>query len=62
MCYNTDRKEVNDMDNFLFVDNLTGERFFVQAGIMSIVDDKDELEYIGVFSDEEAECMGYDTY
>lgn len=58
------------MDNFLFVDNLTGERFFVQVDVMeeawveaeSIVDDKDELEYIGVFSDEEAECMGYDTY
>lgn len=58
------------MNNFLFLDNLTGERFFVQAGVMEdawdeaedIVDDPDELEYLGVFGDEEAECMGYDTY
>ena len=58
------------MDNFLFFDGLTGEYFFVQAGIMEeawneaalVVDDEDELEYCGVYSDEEAEAMGYDTY
>ncbi len=58
------------MNNFLFVDNNTGERFFVQEEVyedayeiaLDVVDDEDDLEYIGVFSDLEAECMGYDTY
>ena len=58
------------MVNFLFVDNRTGEYFFVQAGVYEdayeiardVVDDEDDLEYIGVFDDLEAECMGYDTY
>lgn len=58
------------MNNFLFVDNNTGERFFVQEEIyedayeiaLDVVDNPDDLEYIDVFSDYEAECMGYDTY
>lgn len=58
------------MVNFLFVDNSTGEHFFVQEGFYEdayeiacdVVDDEDDLEYIGVFDDFEAECMGYDTY
>ena len=58
------------MNNFLFFDNLRGEYFFVQCGIMEeawdeaclVVDDEDELEYIDVYTDEEAEAMGYDTY
>ena len=72
VCYNTDTKgkEINKMNNFLFVDNNTGERFFVQEEVyedayeiaLDVVDDEDDLEYIGVFSDLEAECMGYDTY
>ena len=58
------------MANFLFVDNNTGEHFFVQEEVyedayeiaLDVVDCEDDLEYIGVFSDLEAECMGYDTY
>ena len=58
------------MNNFLFFDSLRGEYFFVQCGVMEetwdeaclVVDDEDELEYIGVYTDEEAEAMGYDTY
>lgn len=58
------------MANFLFVDNSTSEHFFVQESVYEdayeiardVVDCEDDLEYIGVFSDIEAECMGYDTY
>ena len=58
------------MKNFLFFDNLRGEYFFVQCGALSeawdeaclVVEDEDELEYLGVYSDDEAEMMGYDTY
>ena len=72
LCYNkgTKTREEKFMFNFLFVDNNTGEHFFVQEGVYEdayeiardVVDCEDDLEYIGVFSDVEAECMGYDTY
>ena len=58
------------MINYLYEDIETGERFFVQAfddvdrdNIMLENDiDPDEVELIGIYTDEEAEEMGYDTY
>ena len=60
------------MNNFLFeiTDGLfEGERFFVQAeGKVEAVEILDEyfpdvsLQLLGVYTDEEAEWMGYDTY
>lgn len=60
------------MNNFLFeiTDGLfEGERFFVQAeGKTEAVEILDEyfpdvsLQLLGVYTDEEAEWMGYDTY
>lgn len=58
------------MHNFLFEDNNTGERFFVQcdsyAEALQILLNNGfwlhDCQYIGVFTDEEAEWAGYDTY
>lgn len=58
------------MLNYLYEDIETGERFFIQAfddvdrdNIMLENDiDPDEVELIGIYTDEEAEEMGYDTY
>lgn len=60
------------MNNFLFeITNglFEGERFFVQAEdkteAVEILDEyfPDEcLQLLGVYTDEEAEWMGYDTY
>ena len=58
------------MENFLFFDSLRGEYFVVNAGIMEeawdeaclIVDDKDELEYLGTCTEEEIDSMGYEVY
>lgn len=60
------------MNNFLFeiTDGLfEGERFFVQAEskteAVEILDEyfpDESLQLLGVYTDEEAEWMGYDTY
>ena len=58
------------MNNFLFEDSNTGERFFVQcnsyAEALQILLNNGfwlhDCRYIGVFTDEEAEWAGYDTY
>lgn len=58
------------MLNYLFEDIETGERFFVQAfdevdrdNIMLENDiDPEEVELIGIYTDEEAEELGYDTF
>ena len=58
------------MKNFLFEDLDSGGRFFVQcdsyAQALKILVENDisitECRYLGDFSDEEAECYGYDTY
>ena len=58
------------MLNYLYEDIETGERFFIQAfddvdrdNIMLENDiNPDEVELIDIYTDEEAEEMGYDTY
>lgn len=58
------------MLNYLYEDIETGERFFIQAfddvdrdNIMLENDiDPEEVELIGIYTDEEAEEMGYDTF
>lgn len=58
------------MKNFLFEDFESGERFFVQAEsygeALKLLVDNDfspsNCQYIGDYSDEEAEWFGYDTY
>lgn len=58
------------MKYWLFVDNLNGERFFVEAGCEEeawyeaelVTDDPDELECLGICSEEESEALGYDVY
>ncbi len=55
------------MMNYLFVDNETGERFFVQADSFKEAEEIayenfDDPEYIDEFTDAEAEWFGYDTY
>lgn len=62
------------MWNYLFevVDegsDLNGERFFVQCKTRKEADEivieyfcDDRVAYLGKYSDEEAEWMGYDTY
>ena len=60
------------MPNFLFEiisGEYEGEEFFVQAKdkvdaftIAREVAEGGKIRYLGVYSDEEAECMGYDTY
>lgn len=69
LCYNqgTKTREDNKMMNYLFVDNETGERFFVQANSFKeaeeiAYDNFDDPEYIDEFTDAEAEWFGYDTY
>lgn len=79
LWYNTDRKEVNEMNNFLFEDHIDGGFFFVQCDTLDeayeiILDevcdhvcvDRDtvmmDYDYLGCYSDAEAEIMGYDTY
>lgn len=58
------------MLNYLYEDIETGERFFIQAfdevdrdNVMLENDiDPEEVELIGIYTDEEAEEMGYDTF
>lgn len=55
------------MRNYLFQDEETGEKFFVQAenfkeALEIAFDNFDDPTYIDEFTDEEAEWFGYDTY
>ena len=58
------------MKNYLFEDFDSGERFFVQCDsygeALKILAENDifasQCQYLGEFTDEEAECYGYDTY
>lgn len=58
------------MYDFLFIDNVTGEEFFVECGTLNeawgIVCDnfgpENEADFLGRYSPEEAEILGYDTY
>lgn len=56
--------------DFLFMDNDSGEQFFVEcrtlneawATIYENFGDDVDVEYLGEYSVEEAEILGYDTY
>lgn len=54
--------------NYLFIDNESGEEFFVQAECFADAEGTavenfgDSIRFIGKYTDEEAEWMGYDTY
>lgn len=58
---------------FLFYDGVMGERFVIEGDdnwvaedayeeARNVVDVEDELEYLGIVSDEEVDAMGYDVY
>lgn len=58
------------MYDFLFMDNESGEEFFVECEYLEkawvILEmsgfKRKELEYLGKYTVEEAEILGYDTY
>lgn len=62
------------MRNFLFEitsewSDLCGEQFFIQCDTLDEADEVlgeyfwgEKVTYLGEFTDEEAEAMGYDTY
>ena len=58
------------MFDFLFMDNDSGEQFFVEcrtldeawAIIYGNFDDDADIEFLGEYSVKEAEILGYDTY
>lgn len=58
------------MLNYLFEDLETGERFFIQCETfeeahteaLDICTTPEDCEYLGEFTDYEAEWYGYDTY
>jgi hypothetical protein len=67
------RKEKIDMTYFLFYDGVMGEHFVIEGDdnwvaedayeeARNVVDVEDELEYLGIVSDEEVDAMGYDVY
>lgn len=67
------RKEMIDMTYFLFYDGVMGEHFVIEGDdnwvaedayeeARNVVDVEDELDYLGVISDEEVDAMGYDVY
>ena len=58
---------------FLFFDGVLGQYFVIEGDedwvmedawvdASAVVDDEDELEYIGIVSGEEVEQKGYDVY
>jgi len=63
-------KEIIIMNNFLFENVETGERFFVQCDnemeceeiLLANEIDPDEVIMLDVYDDHEAEILGYDTY
>ena len=67
------RKEIKIMTYFLFYDGVMGEHFVIEGDdnwvaedayeeARNVVDVEDELEYLGIISDEEVDAMGYDVY
>lgn len=59
------------MKNYLFLDNESGEQFFVECESLDEAweiardnwgEETDDLEYLGEYSVEEAEILGYDTF
>ena len=59
------------MRDYLFIDNESGEQFFVECKSLAEAweiardnwgDETDDLEYLGEYSVEEAEILGYDTF
>lgn len=61
------------MTYFLFYDGVMGEYFVVEGDdnwtvedayeeARNVVDVEDELDYLGIISDEEVDAMGYDVY
>lgn len=58
------------MKDYLFIDNESGEMFFVECESLNKVwvilemsgFQSNEVEYLGEYSVEEAEILGYDTY
>ena len=60
------------MENYLFViksGDYEGEEFFVQANnkseALAIAHDvagNEKIRFLGIYADEEAEILGYDTY
>ena len=61
------------MTYFLFYDGVCGEHFVIEGGndwvaedayeeARNVVDVEDELQYLGIISDEEVDAMGYDVY
>ena len=61
------------MTYFLFYDGVMGEHFVIEGDdnwvaedayeeARNVVDVEDELEYLGIISEEEVDAMGYDVY
>ena len=58
------------MKNYLFIDNESGEQFFVECETLTEAWDivrenfgeDSDIGYIEVYSVEEADILGYDTY
>ena len=61
------------MTYFLFYDGVMGEYFVIEGDdnwvaedayeeARNVVDVEDELDYLGIISDEEVDAMGYDVY
>ena len=58
------------MYDFLFIDNETGEEFFVECDTLAKAwvtvyinfGQKSDIHYLGNYTVEEAEILGYDTY
>lgn len=58
------------MKNYLFLDNESGEQFFVECKTLAeawiIVwenfEDDSDIRFLGAYTSEEADILGYDTY
>lgn len=58
------------MKDFLFLDNESGEHFFVECETLTkawnIVwenfEEDSDIRFLGAYTDEEADILGYDTY
>lgn len=58
------------MKDFLFLDNESGERFFVECETLTealgiawkIFGEDSDIHFLGAYTNEEADILGYDTY
>lgn len=58
------------MKNYLFLDNESGERFFVECETLTKAwdiawdnfEESSDIRFLGVYTNEEADILGYDTY